>query len=94
MTDFWQDVRYGVRMILKRPLTSGLAIAAFALGIGLTTTMFSIIQGAFLRGLPFEDGHRIVAVSRKVAQQEARALGPNHLAAPSRTERSSRRATP
>ena len=78
MTDFGQDVRYGVRMILKRPLTSGLAIAAFALGIGLTTTMFSIIQGAFLRGLPFEDGHRIVSVSRKVAAQEARNSIPPH----------------
>ena len=38
-------------MLLKRPGTSALAVLALALGIGLTTTMFSIVQGAFLRGL-------------------------------------------
>ncbi|GMV20113.1 MAG: hypothetical protein AMXMBFR57_00620 [Acidimicrobiia bacterium] len=46
-------------MILKRPGTSALAIIALALGIGLTTTMFSIVQGAILRGLPFEDSHLV-----------------------------------
>jgi predicted permease len=47
-------------MLLKRPGTSALAIFALALGIGLTTTMFSIVEGAFLRGLPFEHSERIM----------------------------------
>src|SRR6185295_8881802 len=34
------------------------------LGIGLTTTMFSIVQGAFLRGLPFDEADRIMYVGR------------------------------
>ena len=55
MIDVAKDLRYGVRMLRKRPGTSALAAAALALGIGLTTTMFSIVDGAFLRGLPFED---------------------------------------
>src|SRR4051812_23670525 len=62
MTDFLRDLRFGVRMLVKRPGTSGLAIVALALGIGLTTTMFSIVNAAFLRGLPFEEPERIVFV--------------------------------
>ena len=56
MTEWLKDVRYVVRMIAKRPGTSAIAIVALALGIGLTTTMFSIVQGVILRGLPFEAG--------------------------------------
>ena len=56
------DFRYGLRMLLKRPGTSALAVFALALGIGLTTTMFCIVEGAFLRGLPFEHAERILVV--------------------------------
>ena len=48
MTEWLKDVRYVVRMIAKRPGTSAIAIVALALGIGLTTTMFSIVQGVIL----------------------------------------------
>src|SRR5690606_32099790 len=56
--------RYAMRMLLKHPAVSGLAVAALALGIGLTAIMFSIVYGAMLRGLPFENGDRIVALQR------------------------------
>jgi predicted permease len=69
MPDWLQDLRYGLRMIGKRPGTSAIAIVALALGIGLTTTMFSIIEGVLLRGLPFEDSDRIMAVSRVPADR-------------------------
>lgn len=62
MTDFLRDLRFGVRMLAKRPGTSALAVVALALGIGLTTTMFSIVNAAFLRGLPFEQASRILYV--------------------------------
>jgi predicted permease len=64
MRSWLNDFRYGARMILKRPGTSGIAIVALALGIGLTAVMFSVVQGAILRGLPFEGGDRIMLVSR------------------------------
>ena len=64
MGDWANDVRYGVRMILKRPGTSAIAIVALGLGIGLTTVMFSIVEGVMLRGLPFEGGDRIMSLSR------------------------------
>jgi putative ABC transport system permease protein len=50
------------RHLLKRPGTSALAVVALALGIGLTTTMFGIVHGVLLRGLPFERGDRILAI--------------------------------
>jgi putative ABC transport system permease protein len=56
------DLRYAVRILRKRPGTSGLAVFALALGIGLTTTMFSIVEGAFLRGLPFDEADRILHI--------------------------------
>jgi predicted permease len=51
-------------MMVKQPGMSLLAIVALALGIGLTTTMFSIVNGAVLRGLPFENSDRIHTLQR------------------------------
>lgn len=59
MGSWWQDLQYAARMIGKHRGTSVLAVIALALGIGLTTTMFSIVQGVILRGLPFEDSERV-----------------------------------
>jgi len=62
-------LRHSTRSLLKQPGLAALAVLALTFGIGLTTVMFSIIQGAFLRGLPFEDGDRIyVAGQRDVTQ--------------------------
>ncbi len=57
------DLRLAFRMVLRQPLTSLLAVVALALGIGLTTLMFSILNGAVLRGLPFEQSERLVHVA-------------------------------
>ena len=64
MQSLVRDVRYGVRSLLKSPGLSIVAILALTLGIGLTTTMFSIVYGALIKGLPFPNGARIVAVTR------------------------------
>jgi predicted permease len=69
MRDWLQDLRYGIRMIAKRPGTSAIAISALALGIGLTTTMFSIVQGVILRGLPFPQSERIAFIVRSNVQE-------------------------
>lgn len=63
MGGWWQDLRYAGRMVRKNPGASALAVVALALGIGLTTTMFSIVQGAILRGLPFEESDKIQFLS-------------------------------
>ncbi len=64
MRDLAGDVRFGARMLLKRRGISALAAIALALGIGLTTTMFSIIEGVILRGLPLDHADRILYVAR------------------------------
>ncbi|MEP6495236.1 MAG: ABC transporter permease [bacterium] len=57
-----RDVRYGWRSLRTSPGTTAMATIALALGIGLTTVMFTIIYGVLLRGLPFEQGDRIAMV--------------------------------
>jgi predicted permease len=61
-----RDVRYGARMLRRRPGSSAIAVLTIASGIGLTTTVFSIVDGAFLRGLPFDRPGEIVQVSRRL----------------------------
>lgn len=64
MGGFLQDLRYAARMLFKSPWVSSMAVTALALGIGVTATIFSIVYAALMRGLPFEDGERIMAVAR------------------------------
>src|SRR5688572_6537881 len=70
-----QDALYGGRMLVKRPGTTGIAVVALALGIGLTTTMFSIVEGVILRGLPFERSDRIMFVGRATVQNPSQTGG-------------------
>lgn len=61
MHSFFQDLRFGLRMFSKSPALSAISILALGLGIGLTTTMFSIVHGA-LRNLPFPRAERLMAI--------------------------------
>src|SRR4051812_49156024 len=51
------------RALLRRPAFTSIAIATLALGIAVTTTTFSLVNGVLLRPLPFPDGDRLVSVS-------------------------------
>ncbi len=64
MTGFLKDLRYAGRSLRRAPGLSAIAVTALALGIGLTATMFSIVYAALMRGLPYEDGDRIVVLNR------------------------------
>src|ERR1051326_7252922 len=57
-----QDLRYAIRTVARTKSVSGLAIVAFALGIGVTTAVFSIFNGVLLAPLPFPDPDELVAV--------------------------------
>jgi len=60
-----RDIRYGARSLRKSRGLTAVAVLALTLGIGLTTTMFSIVYGALLKGMPFPDPDRLVAVARQ-----------------------------
>ena len=57
-----QDIRYGVRMLVKHRLATLVCVVALALGIGSNTAMFSVAEAFLLHPVPFENSDRIVAV--------------------------------
>ncbi|HST19679.1 MAG TPA: ABC transporter permease [Blastocatellia bacterium] len=62
METLLKDVRYGVRMLLKRPAFTAIAVVTLALGIGANTAIFSVVNSILLRPLPYKNPERIMRV--------------------------------
>ena len=62
MHSFWQDLRYGARMLLKNPGFTLIAIVTLGLGIGANTAIFSVINGVLLSALPYPQPEQLAMV--------------------------------
>ena len=77
-TDVWtrgsvvRDIRHGFRSLRRTPGMLAAGVVALALGIGLTTVMYSVIYGLVIKGLPFEDPSRIAMIYRADPTGEGR----------------------
>ncbi len=63
MSDFSQDLRYGLRVLSKRPLFTTVAALSLAVGIGLNTAIFTLVNTILLGSLPWRDPDRLVVIS-------------------------------
>jgi predicted permease len=65
MENFWKDLRYAFRMLLKSPGFTLIAMLALGLGIGANTAIFSVFNGMLWRPLPVKDPQQLVVVAAK-----------------------------
>jgi putative ABC transport system permease protein len=71
-----QDVRSGIRQLFRDRGSSVVAVATLALGIGVSTAMFSLIDATLLRPLPYPDPEQLVRVSGEVTRPDGRPSRP------------------
>src|SRR5687768_17110740 len=67
MDTLFKDIRFGLRMLLKTPTVTIVAIVALTLGIGANTAIFSVVNAVLLRSFPYAESEQLVLVWEKRA---------------------------
>src|SRR5262245_9801291 len=89
MSSLWQDIVFGLRMLLKHPAMSCIAALSLALGIAANTTIFSLINATLLGSLRFPESDRIVTIwtaPRNRPDARNSVTGQNYLAWKARSQ--------
>ncbi len=63
LAGFWQDIRYGLRMLRKNPALTAVVVTTLALGIGANTALYSVVDSIFQRGLPAPSPDQLLGLS-------------------------------
>jgi len=70
LDDIAQDVRFGIRMLVKNPGPALIAVISLALATGATTAIFGVVRSVLLRPMPFGDPSRVVEIAGTLIQRD------------------------
>jgi putative ABC transport system permease protein len=79
---FWDDIRFGLRMLRKQPSFAVVAILTLGIGVGASTAMLSLVQDVLIRPLPYGHSDRLYAIwasSESMGQTHVAASGPDFI---------------
>ena len=79
MHGVWQDFRFGIRQLTKRPGFAAVTILTLALGIGASAIIFSVVYNGVLYPFPYRSAERLTAISMQDLEQRQRMNGMYHL---------------
>lgn len=79
LSGFLEDIRFALRLLLRRPVFTAVAVLLLALSIGASTAVFSLIYGVILKPLPYRDADRIFFVGVRDEARNRSGLNPNAL---------------